>query len=276
MKYPQVGLCLALVVGCGPSEEGDLVVARVGDEILTEVELRSQFPYDSSLQEGGEGLRRFVENWVQQELLYQEALEQGLDGDARLQELIDQARRDLLVAALLEREFQDREVEVTDAAISTYYYGHQDRYERVDEEIRVEHILLEYARDANALRQSLLQGDSFADAAIQHSLDLSSSAAGGDLGYFSADDDPVLWEACQNLTLETISKPVATVRGQHIIRVLSRKEAGTVKELKSVRPQIVEALVLENYRQRLEELTDRLKSRNNWYLDEGQLAAAGS
>ena len=57
MKYPQVGLCLALVVGCGPSEEGDLVVARVGDEILTEVELRSQFPYDSSLQEGGEGLR---------------------------------------------------------------------------------------------------------------------------------------------------------------------------------------------------------------------------
>ena len=276
MKSPQVCLCLALIAGCGPAQERGPVVARVGDEILTAVELRSQFPYDSSLQGGGKRLLLFVENWVQQELLYQEAVERGLDRDARVQELIDQARRDLLVAALLDLEFQDREVAVTDEAISSYYYGHQDRYKRAEEEIRAEHILVATRRDANALRQSLLQGDSFSDAAVQHSLDLESSEAGGDLGYFSADDNPVLWEACQELAMETISKPVATERGYHIIRVLSRKEAGTVKELESVRSQIVEALVMEDYRKRLEELTLRLRSRNSWHIDEGQLAAVGT
>ena len=275
MRLPQTGLCLALIVGCDHAEERDPVVARVGDEVLTATELRSQFPYDSGRQEGEER-RRFVENWVQQELLYQEAVERRLDRNARLQELIEQARRDLLVAALLDREFQDREVKITDDAISSYYYSHQDKFERTEEEIRAEHILLATRRDANTLRQDLLQGDSFSEAAVLHSLDLSSSAAGGDLGYFSADDNPVLWEACQNLALGTLSKPVATVRGFHIIRVLSRKEAGTVKELQSVRSQIVETLVLEDYRQRLEELTLRLKGRNSWQIDEEQLAALGT
>lgn len=277
MRLPQAGLCLALAVGCDHAEERDPVVARVGDEILTATQLRSQFPYDSGRQEGAERLR-FVENWVRQELLYQEALDRRLDRNARLLELIEQARRDLLVAALLDREFQDREVAITDDAISSYYYGHQEKFERAEEEIRAEHILLAGGRrrDANALRQSLLQGDSFSEAAVEHSLDLSSSATGGDTGYFSADDDPVLWEACQGLAVGTLSKPVASVRGYHLIRVLSRQEAGTVRELESVRPQIVEALVLEDYRQRLEELTLRLKSRNSWQIDEEQLAALGT
>ena len=269
-------LCLALIAGCGSAKERDSVVARVGDEILTTMELRNQFPYGSSVQDGGERILRFVENWVQQELLYQEAVERGLDREARLQELLDQARRDVLVAALLDRDFQDREVEVTDEDISSYYYGHQDKYERAEEEIWAEHILLRERRDANALRQSLLQGDSFSDAAAQHSLDLKSSQVGGDLGYFSAAADPVLWEACQNLALETISKPVETEHGYHIIRVLSRKEAGTVKELESVRSQIVEALVMDDYRKRLEELTLRLKSQSSWHIDAERLAAVGS
>ncbi len=86
----------------------------------------------------------------------------------------------------------------------------------------------------------------------------------------------MLWEACQNLALETISKPVETEHGYHIIRVLSRKEAGTVKELESVRSQIVEALVMDDYRKRLEELTLRLKSQSSWHIDAERLAAVGS
>ena len=49
--------------------------------------------------------REFVESWVRQELLYQEALSRQLDENARILDLIEQTRRDLLVAALLEREF---------------------------------------------------------------------------------------------------------------------------------------------------------------------------
>ena len=274
MRRPPLGWCLAFALSCAPNEE-DPIVARVGGEVLTVEELQSQFPSGSGPLEA-EARLRFVQSWVQQELLYQEALERRLDRNARVQEHIEQARRDLLVAALLDREFEDREVKITDEAVSSYYFGHQEDFKRAGEEIRAEHILLASRRDANALRQNLLQGDSFADAAREHSLDLRSAKAGGDLGFFSAAADPVLWEACQSLPAEKISTPVETERGYHIIRLLAREEAGTVRELESVRPQIVEALVLEDYRRRLEDLTLRLKGEKTWQVDEEQLAALGA
>ena len=121
----------------------------------------------------------------------------------------------------------------------------------------------------------MLEGNSFGDAAREHSLDRKSAKRGGDLGYFSVDDDPILWEACQKLTIDKLSKPVPTERGFHLIRVLSRMQAGSVRGIEHVRPQIVEALVLEDYRRRLDELTERLKSANSWLIDEGQLTSLG-
>ena len=202
-------------------------------------------------------------------------LSRYLDDNARIQSLIKQARRDLLVAALLDSEFENRDVDITDDAISTYYYNHQELFERAEDEVWAEHILLANPRDANAVRQEVLQGNSFGDAAREHSLDRESGKRNGDLGYFSVDDDPILWEACLKLTIGKLSRSVPTERGHHIIRVLSRMQAGSVREIEHVRPQIVESLVREDYRRRLDELTERLKSANSWLIDEGQLTSLG-
>ena len=252
--------------GCGSSSTGD-VIARVGDAELTESEFASQLA-PSSEADLAEGEReQLIEDWVRQELLYQEALARGLHQRVQLKTLLEQMRRDLLVAALLDAEFQDHELTFSESAIRRYYDEHQADFRRLHPEIRARHILLTSQREANARRKTLLQrGESFAEAARKYSHDAATRNKGGELGYFSEAENPVLWAACQNLTLKRISEPVPTEYGHHLIQVLERGEIGTVRDLSQVRALIVEALVREHHQSQLDQLVDQLKNSTDWAI----------
>ena len=204
---------------------------------------------------------------MRQELLYQEALARGLHQQARLKTLLEQMRRDLLVAALLDAEFQDRELAFSEAAIRRYYDAHQADFQRLRPEIRARHILLTSQREANARRKTLLQrGESFAETARKYSHDDATRNQGGELGYFSEVENPVLWDACQDLPLKRISEPVQTEYGYHLIQILERCEIGTVRDLTQVRSQIVEALVREHHQSQLDRLVAKLKNSTDWAI----------
>ena len=204
---------------------------------------------------------------MRQELLYQAALARGLHQQERLKTLLAQMRRDLLVAALLDAEFQDRELAFSEAAIRRYHDEHQADFRRPHPEIKARHILLTSEREANARRQTLLQrGESFAEVARKYSHDASTRNKGGELGYFSAAENPVLWAACQDLPLKRISDPIYTEYGYHLIQILERCEAGTVRDLTQVRSQIVEALVIEHHQSQLDQLVAKLKNSTDWAI----------
>ena len=210
---------------------------------------------------------QLIEDWVRRELLYQEALARGLHQQERLKTLLEQMRRDLLVAALLDAEFQDQELVFSEAAIRRYYDEHQADFRRLHPEIKARHILLTSQREANARRQTLLQrGERFAEVARKYSHDDATRNKGGELGYFSAAENPVLWAACQDLPLKRISEPVPTEYGHHLIQILERCEVGTVRDLTQVRSQIVEALVREHHQSQLDQLVDKLKKSADWVI----------
>lgn len=270
----QLGAWTAVVfyAACDNPSEKSPIIARVGEAELTKADLAVQLPFDL---EGGSGTAssNFVENWVRQELLYQEAVERNLDENVRIQHLFEQTRRDLLVAALLDSEFEGREVAVTEPMVKGYYQEHREEFLRSEKELRVRHILVASARDAQARRQDLVQGSySFEEVARAHSLDEKSKFSGGDLGYFSPEENPVLWDACHELVLNRLSKPVRTQYGYHIFEVLDRQEEGTVKDLEQVRPHIVEILVRSEHRQRLERFVEQLKSTKEWVVHQDRIA----
>ena len=264
---------ILFLAACAGPEERLPVVARVGDATLEQAELLDQLPVELEGSEAFDERRIFVDKWVQEELLYQEAIERGLDDNARLAVLLEQSRRDILVAALLDSEFDDEPADVTEAEIQAFYDTHQDDFVRDQAEMRAEHIVLRSRRDANALRRELVQGADFAAAAGEHSVDEKTSRVGGYLGYLSADDNPELWEISQGLTIGKISKPIASDGGFfHIVRVLERVEAGSVKALEQMRPRILDALVRADYRGRLDSLIERLKEEKIVMIDDERLS----
>ena len=97
----------------------------------------------------------------------------------------------------------------------------------------VRHILLkqdantttaEADKKINNLYQQLKSGKDFARMAKQYSLDAASAVKGGDLGWVVPDElVPAFAKAMDALPLNTVSKPVKSPFGWHLIEVLERK-----------------------------------------------------
>ena len=86
-------------------------------------------------------------------------------------------------------------------------------------------------KQINNLYQQLRSGKDFALMAKQYSVDAASATKGGDLGWVTAAElVPPFSKAMNELPLNTVSKPVKSQFGWHLIEVLERK---TVDDSKS-------------------------------------------
>ena len=247
-------------------------MARVGDSSLTLFELDGRLP-DEDRDE--EQRRRFVEDWVRQQLLFQEALERRIQERPRIRRLVEQSRRDVIVAAFLDGEFENHPIEISGGDVEGYYDQHPGEFRRLEDEVRAQHILVASRRDAESLATELLRGGGFDGRAVELSLDLETAASAGDLGYFNAGDRPELWEACADLQPGEISGPVATDLGYHIVRLRDRKKAGSLRSLDEtgVREGIEERLVRNRHKARVDSLVSRLRRDHDWHVDEALLRA---
>ena len=57
-----------------------------------------------------------------------------------------------------------------------------------------------------------------------------------------------------------------TEYGYHLIQILERCEAGTVRDLAQVRSHIIEALVREHHQSQLDQLVAKLKNSTDWTI----------
>ena len=251
---------LLLLVGCQRKEEIEgTPVAVVGESILMLEDLDRTIPPELSDHVSARQKRDIVERWMEEELLYREALRRGIDCEKEVRELIERSKRDLLVAQLLEREIGSH-LDVSEEEIQEYYEAHKDEFTRAEEEIRARQILVETNRKAESIRKRLRSGERFETLAQEESLD-SAAMDGGDMGYFSKEiSEPNFWRACQKLKIETISRPVRTDFGYHIIEVLDRKPKGSIRDLEQVRPELITRIATEKQKERLDGLLQTLRS----------------
>ncbi|MBE84531.1 MAG: hypothetical protein CME21_18385 [Gemmatimonadetes bacterium] len=247
-------VALSLLAACNRAPVGE-VVARVGDAVLTAQELERRVPIHLEGQVTADHRRRMVESWVEEQLLYQEALTQKVDEDHGVNRRIDQAVQVILTAELLERLFSEVST-VSEDDLRAYYSERSDVFVRDVPELRVRQILVKGRSDASRVRKRLESGAMFDQVAREESID-ASNEMGGDVGYFTEDRvAPEFWSGCDKAKIGKLTL-VRTPLGYHLIEVLDRKEAGTVRELLNVRDEI---------RQRI--LTDRRESIRAKMLEE--------
>ena len=132
------------------------------------------------------------------------------------------------------------------AVLEAYELAKQDS--QLQAQSRVSHILFETdtedevsERIAKA-QEKLANGESFADVARELSDDVGSADKGGDLGYTSGNTFPAAMEsAITQLQPGTVSAPVQTEAGTHLILVTERSEGKEVS-LEEMRSQLTETI----------------------------------
>jgi len=135
-------------------------------------------------------------------------------------------------------------------------------------ENRVSHILFQQREGEDeaalqarvgAAQERLARGEDFATVARELSDDVGSAANGGDLGFTTGDTfPPEMEQAIAELDVDTVSQPVVSDAGTHLILVTDRRE-GKPPALEEIRPRLEEQLQLAQARVDLLLAVEQLK-----------------
>ena len=149
--------------------------------------------------------------------------------------LTEKTFKDNIRFNLLRQKAQD-EVKISDKEIQAYY--DQGKYE-----LNARHILVETEEEAKAIIEELKNGADFAEIAKEKSVDTGSGAQGGELGWFSVGMMvPEFNDAAYALELNTVSEPVKSDFGYHIIEVKEKREVEGYGTLEEKKEEIIEQL----------------------------------
>jgi len=263
-------LLMFVLVACDSSlQDESPAVASVNNNKLTLNELRATIPQNAGLEISQIQVQHYIQTWMENELLYQKALEEGLKNDPLIQKRLQKLEKDYLASAYLDKVFE-RDVVVTDQQIKDFYKKESASFIRPETLYDVDMILVEDLTTARNLRRDIQGGNTFADVAKENSIDVSKND-GGKLGWITLEDLPVeLSRSVSRARENTISAPVRSGLGYHVFRVNEVREKGEVQTLEEVKDQIIARLKAgtreEKYRQLVKDLHEEAEVRINWSM----------
>lgn len=168
-----------------------------------------------------QGRAALVNELVNQELLYQDALKKGYDKLPEYEAQVEQLKKDVLKSIAVTKIIED--VRVGEEEAKEYYEQHKEDF-NTGESIRASHILVPTEEEAKTVIKLLNEGRPFEELAKDMST-CPSGANGGDLGLFGKGRMVKEFEdAAFNLQINEISDVVKTQFGYHVIKVTEKVE----------------------------------------------------
>lgn len=217
------------------------VLAHVGDKALTKEDLQdflASMPPEYAQQLAGLGEDVMLEELINQELLYQDALANKLQDSLAYKKEMEKIGKEVLKGMAINEVLQQAEPSQEES--QNYYNENKDAY-LSSEQVAASHILVETLEEAKTVKKKLDEGESFSQLALEHST-CPSKDNGGALGIFERGRMvPEFEEVAFNLDLMEISEPVETQFGYHIIQVDNKIPEG-VKNFEQALPEILEEL----------------------------------
>jgi len=206
---------------------------------------------------------------VRRTLLYQEALDRGLDRKEEVIQALEKTKQDLLVMELIRQEAE--KVEVNSKDIEDYYNNYKDQLKE-PEERRIREIAVPTEQEAKDILIQLLQGMDFTTLAKDRSKSLSAKD-GGDLGFtqkgkkFSQFDTVAFSDTLEVGKFSNIFKGP---EGYYILK-LEAKRGGQQKSLSDMWDDIKRGLTFLKQQQRVEDLISKLSTKAKLEFYEGEI-----
>lgn len=203
-----------------------------------------------------EGMKKIVNELINQEIIYLSALDNKLDEEEEFKAQLKVTQENLLKQYAISKLLSG--ISVSDEEVENYYNNQKENF-ITPEKVRASHILVDDINTANDILDEINNGLDFAEAAKMYST-CPSKERGGDLGEFVRGTMVQEFEeAAFNMEVGEISKPVETQFGYHIIKVTEKKESGIVP-FEEVKDQVEKHLLAikqqEIYLDKINEIKD--------------------
>ncbi len=206
-----------------------------------------------------DGIKRVIDELVNQELLYLDAVETKLEEEKEFIDVLEATKVNLLKDYAVNKIIAN--TSATDEEMKEYYEAHKDSFNK-SEIIRASHILVDNEEKANEIISEINKGMSFEDAAKNFS-SCPSKEAGGDLGEFGKGQMVKEFEdAAFDMEVGALSSPVKTQFGYHIIKLTEKnpESISTFDESKEqIQGQIIRKKQQNLYLSKIDDLKTKYK-----------------
>ncbi|MGJ0847967.1 peptidyl-prolyl cis-trans isomerase C [Tissierella praeacuta DSM 18095] len=204
-----------------------------------------------------EGIKRVVDELVNQELIYLNALENELDKEEGFTKELERLKEGLLKQYALNNILS--EVTVTEGEILEFYNKNKENFKK-PETVIASHILVDNEDKAKDIINEINNGLSFEEAAQSYS-SCPSKERGGNLGEFTKGQMvPEFETAAFNMEVDTISEPVKTQFGYHIIKLLAKNKE-SLSTFDEIKKEITQQVLGMKQQQVYLDKTNQLKQK---------------
>lgn len=239
--------------------QGD-VIARVGNEYMTLTTLKHDIPEHIRSHLSPAELRAFVLRWINDQVLYQEALARRVDKFPEVMREVDRLKTQILIGKLVEVALAET-LHVSDAEIQKYYDANKESFILSEDLVWAYHLLAPKLQEARAIRKRLVGGETFQQVEKSMNPD-STNSQEWDLGYFSKTDViPAIAQTVFNMRVNSFSAPIKSEFGYHIIQLRDKQKKGQIKPIQAVRDEIRQKLLTRKRQDRYERFLLQMKSK---------------
>jgi len=206
---------------------------------------------------GPEGETKLLDELINQELFYSEALATELEKNEEFISEMEEVRMNML------KQFYVRQllagIEVPETEVEAYFNENKSEFSK-PAQAKASHILVDTEEQIKEIQTEIEGGMSFEEAAQKYSK-CPSNAKGGDLGFFGQGQMvPEFETAVFGMEVGETSAPVQTQFGFHLIKKTEVEEAGEAS-FGEVRQDIVQQLTVKKQNETYYGKADALKEK---------------
>jgi len=242
----------------------DRLISLYGEKVLNQLIVNKMIEIDAEKQ----GIE-VSEDEINEELDKYYSMYGGEENFASFLEMsgfkLEDFKDDVKLSLLLDQILEER-IEISDEEMKEYFEENKEDFAQ-EEQVEASHILVEDKETAFEVINKLNNGADFAELAKEYSIDEKTKDKGGELGYFGKGEMVKEFEEeVFAMEVNTISKPVETQYGFHVIKKTDHKpyqEANFEDVKEEVRQAILEQKKDEEYQKWLQEKMEEFKVVNS-------------
>jgi len=246
-----------LLLSCSNKEEP---VARVDGTVLTKDELAQVAGYSSEILSSGY-VKDVVNSWIDQELLYREAMKRKLEKREDIRREIENYRRYILTEHLIQEVVLDG-IEIDEDSLLEYYNRNSSLYTAQSDMVRLVLLNVEDADTARSVYERITSGVPIER--FEPFLYLSDSTG----NFFARDELPKeVAKVAFSMEDGELSEPIETDFGYFIVKRISSVSQGTILPFEAVRDDIHYILYSRRSSDRINSFIDSLRREHSIWIN---------
>ena len=145
-----------ILAGCTKEPEKKEYVARVNDKFLTQEELNNMLQTADNKNFYKDEI---IRNWINNELLYQKAIKEGITDDSLYKRLTDESKKELAVTLLLNQVYLKEKEKISSKQIEDFYENNKNDFKAFYDSYVINVINFNNEDKAIKFRSTLLETD---------------------------------------------------------------------------------------------------------------------